>query len=186
MPIEPGDFRRLLDAATGDDRAMVLLTLNCALHLQECVNLEWSDIHGDCLIAHRRKKGKFLRIATLWSETLEALKAVKRHPSSDRIFIANTGAPITISGAGKRFRKLRTTARLEHVESDMIRDGAATAVAAANINDSLFNLLMGHRCPGVKDHYAKRNPKMVQPACDAVHAHYFPAKIEGTAAPKAE
>jgi len=32
---------------------------------------------------------------------------------------------------------------------------------------------MGHRS-GISDHYVKRNPKMVAPAAEAIHRHYFP------------
>lgn len=170
-PIERGDFAALMGKAEGDDRAMLLLMLNAALHLQEAIDLRWEDIQGNTLIAHRKKKGRFLRIAMLWPETMSALASVRRR--GDHIFNGVNGAQLTVSGAGKRFRRLRQAAGVSHVVSDQIRDGAATAVGAANVNDQIFNLLMGLRNPGVKDNYAKRNPAMVQPATDAVYAVYF-------------
>ena len=147
--------------------------LNAALHMQECVDLRWQDVQGGYLIAHRAKKGRFLRIAVLWKETLEALEQLQK--TGGHIFGSMTGLPLSISGASKRFRKIRKEAGVKHVESDQIRDGVATAVVAANVNNQIFCLLMGHRNPGVKDNYAKRNPEMVRPACDAVYAHYFGA-----------
>jgi integrase len=171
-PIEPKDFNALMKVAKGDDRAMLLLMLNAALHTQECLDLTWDNIKGNVLIAHRKKKGKFLRIATLWPETVAALAKVEK--KGEHIFYAKqNGMPLKIAGAGRRFRILRKRAKVPHVEADQIRDGAATAAAAANCNDRLINLLLGHRNPGMRDIYAKRNPELVRPACDAVYAVYF-------------
>jgi integrase len=173
-PIDPADFQKLLAKAEGDDRAMLLLTLNAALHLKETADLNWSDIRDGCLVARRKKKGKFLRLAVLWPETLAALAKVPR--KGDRIFYGQSGEPITVSGAGKRFRAIRKAAGLsDDVTSDTLRDGASTAVAEANVSDTLHSLYMGHRAPGMRDVYAARNPKMVQPACDAVYRKYFGA-----------
>ncbi len=172
-PIDPSDFRKLIDTAEGDTKAMLLLMLNAALYIKEAIDSQWSDIQGDCLLSRRKKKGVCVRVATLWPETLEALKAVKRR--GDHIFYGKHGARLTESGAGKRFRKLRTSAEVTvEVTASLMRDGALTAAAAANVTEQLCKLYAGHSC-GIDDRYVLRNPKMVAPACEAVYRHYFSA-----------
>jgi integrase len=170
QPVEREDFAKLLAKAVGDDRALLLLMLNGALYLKEAVSLKWEHVDSGNLIAHRSKKGKIVRVAPLWRETIEALAKVQRR--GEAIFYGANGLPLTVSGAGKRFRKLRKAAGVPDVEASQLRDGAATAAAAANVSSEVCNLYRGHRC-GIGDHYVKRNPLMVQPATDAVYTHYF-------------
>jgi integrase len=170
-PIKVADWKKLLQAAKGDDLAMCLLMLNCAMYAQEAVNLKWEHINADNqLIARRKKKGRMLRLAVLWPETIEALKAVQR--KGDHIFYSYAGSPLTISGAAKRFRKLRKLAGVPHVEANQLRDGAATAAAKAKISGDVHAMLMGHRI-GIKDHYALRDVEQVAPACEAIRLYYM-------------
>jgi len=172
QPVSPEDFTLLLKKAVGDDRALLLLCLNCALYLQEAMHLEWDDIRDGCLVTNRKKTGKCLRVSVLWQETLEALSKMERKGTN--IFYSYQGAPLTVSGAGKRFRALRKAAGVSiEVKANNLRDGAYTAAVAANVNEDLCRLLVGHRTAGLKDHYCKRNPQMVAPACEAIYRHYF-------------
>jgi integrase len=168
-PIDVADWAKLLAAAEGDDKAMILLMLNGAMYLQEVINLQWADIRDGCLVTHRAKTGKCVRVAVLWQETLDALAAVKRR--GPHIFYNYAASPLGIKGAEKRFRELRTEAAVE-VTSSQLRDGAYTAAVEANVTSSLCQLLVGHRS-GIADHYVKRKPKMVAPACEAIHRAYF-------------
>ena len=170
QPIELADWKQLLATAEGDDRAMILLMLNGAFYVQEVIRLKWSEIKDNCIVTHRNKEGRMIRVCVLWRETLDALKKVKK--SGEFIFYNYAGKPLGPKGADKRFRKLRDHAKIK-VTSSQLRDGAATAAAQANVNERLLNLLLGHRS-GMNDHYVKRNPKMCIPACEAVHSHYFP------------
>jgi integrase len=168
-PIEPADFTALLDKAEGDNRAMVLLMLNAAMYLQEVIRVEWDELRDGCLITHRAKNGQVVRVAVLWPETVAALAAVKRR--GDFVFIAAHGEALGISGAGKRFRALRKAAGVSATAAQL-RDGALTAAASANVNKQLCDVLAGHRS-GISDHYVKRNPKMVAPACEAIRQVYL-------------
>jgi integrase len=168
-PISPEDWVKLFNAATGDNKAMVLLMLNGAFYLQEVVRLKWSEIKDGAIITHRQKEGRCVRVCVLWQETLDALAAVAR--KGDHIFYSYQGAPLGVKGAEKRFRELRENAKVA-VTSSQLRDGAATAAAGANVNQQIQNVLLGHRS-GISDHYVKRNTAMVQPAVDAVRACYF-------------
>jgi integrase len=167
-PIEVADWNKLLSKAKGDDRAMVLMMLNCAMYAQEVIRLRWSDIRDGCLVTHREKTGKCVRVAVLWKSTLDALAEVKRR--GPYIFYNYAGEPLGIKGAEKRFRELRDAADVE-VTSSMLRDGAYTAAVEANVTSNLCQLLVGHRS-GLSDHYVKRSPRMVAPACEAVARAY--------------
>jgi integrase len=168
-PIDPADWTKLLAAAEADDKAMILLMLNGALYLQEVIRLQWDDIRDGCLVTHRAKTGKCIRIAVLWKETLTALANMKRRGNC--IFLNYAGAPLGIKGAERRFRELRDCANVA-VTSSMLRDGAYTACVEANITSQLCQLLVGHRS-GIADHYVLRKPRMVAPACEAIHVAYI-------------
>lgn len=169
-PITRKQWEKLLKEAAGDDKAMLLLMLNCALYLGEAVALRWKDIKDDVLIAHRSKTDRVVRVATLWTATRAALKSVKRQ--GEFVFVAAHGGPLGVKGAERRWRELRTKAGLKSVTSSQIRDGAATAAAEAGIEPAVINLLLGHRS-GINDHYVKRRPQMVAPACAAIERAYF-------------
>jgi integrase len=168
-PVDTADWKKLLAAADGDDKVMVLLMLNCAMYLQEVIKLRWEDIKDGCLVTHRAKTGKCVRVAVLWKETLDALSKVKRR--GPFIFYSYAAEPLGIKGAEKRFRDLRDAAKVD-VTSSQLRDGAYTAAVEANVTTNLCQLLVGHRS-GLADHYVKRRPSMVAPACDAIHRAYF-------------
>ena len=181
-PIEREDWDKLLAASDGDDRAMILLMLNGAFYLQEVISLEWGDIKSGCIVTHREKTGKCVRVCVLWKETLHALAGMKRHRNGDPLFYTYQGLPIKVCGAQRRFVELALAAGLTApnakakmkptVTASQLRDGALTAAASANVNSQICSLLAGHRS-GIADHYVKRNPKMVAPACEAVYRHYF-------------
>lgn len=168
-PIDVADWKKLQANAVNDDKAMIFLMLNCAMYLQEVIKLEWSDIRDGCLVTHRAKTGKCVRVAVLWKETLEAINGLPRRGS--HLFYNRAAAPLGIKGAEKRFRDLRDASELPHVTSSMLRDGAYTAAVEANVTSTLCRLLVGHRC-GLQDNYVKRKPGMVAPACEAIHKAY--------------
>ncbi len=171
-PISVAEWKSLLKKATGDDLVLVLLMLNCAMYIREAIRLRWDEIKADgTIVTNRKKTGKIIRVAVLWDETLDALKSVKR--KGDFIFYNYAGVPLGISGAQMRFNNLAADAECAHVTGSQLRDGAYTAAVAANVSEQLTRLLVGHRGSGLSDSYVARQPKMVKPACDAVHAHYF-------------
>lgn len=179
-PIEVADWQKLYAAAEADDRAMLLLMLNGAFYIQEVIDLEWDDIRNGCIVTNREKTGKCIRVCVLWPETLAALERVQQQ--GDKIFYTYQAAPIKVCGAQRRFRRLAIKAGLATTDANgdqqptvtasQLRDSALTAAAEANVNSQLCKLLAGHRS-GMDDHYVKRNPKMVAPACAAVFSKYM-------------
>jgi integrase len=118
--IPSDEFKSLLSHAEGQDKALILVCLNAAMYLQEAVRLRWDEVDFEkgVFISHRRKRGKIVRIAALWKETVEALKAIER--KGEYVFIAEHGKPLGIKGAEKRFRKLRAKAGVEHITSSQL------------------------------------------------------------------
>jgi integrase len=172
-PVSVGEWHKLLSAATDhEDRAMLLLMLNCGMYLAEVIALRWRDFKGGFLITHRKKTDRVVRIAGLWPQTLKAMKPLPN--SGEYLFIANHGDRLGIKGAELRWRTLRANANV-HTTSSQIRDGAATAAADVGVDEKIVNLLLGHRT-GINDHYAKRAPGQVKPACDAIYARYMTGK----------
>jgi len=39
--------------------------------------------------------------------------------------------------------------------------------------------LMGHKVPGITDHYLKRSPQLVAVPCKAIESHYFGSSSVG-------
>lgn len=123
-----------------------------------------------------------MRVCTLWKETVDALNKIKRRADDAPLLYTYQSLPIKICGAQRRFKELAIAAGLATlnekgamkptVTASQLRDGALTAAASANVNSQICSLLAGHRS-GISDHYVMRNPRMVAPACQAVHAHYF-------------
>ena len=170
-PIERAEFHKLLDAAeTAADRALLLVMLNAAMYLGEATRLEWGDIRdGKYLVTRRAKTGKVVRVAVLWQETQNALDEIAKNGNG--IFISKSGNMLTTAGANKRYKKLQRRAGVDATASQL-RDGAYSAAVAANVTTSLCQVLVGHRS-GMADHYVLRQPQMVAPACDAIHAAYL-------------
>lgn len=168
-PVETDEWQRLLAVTEGDDRAMVLLMPNGGYYVAEVIRLRWDDVKAGAIVTHRAKEGKCVRACVLWPETVEALDNVRRR--GEFIFYSYAGSPLGVKGAEKRFRVLRERADLK-VTSSQLRDGAATAMAEANVTEKLCAILLGHRS-GISDHYVKRNAKMVASACEAIYRKYF-------------
>jgi integrase len=171
-PISVENWNKLVKAAEGDNKAMVLLMLNSAMYIAEVVRLEWDDLkEGTTLVTRRKKKGEFIRVACLWPETILALKKLEK--KGPYIFRSRMGLPLSKFTAFERFRALRTKAEVsDDVTPSHLRDGAYSAAVAANVSLPLCNILAGHSS-GMSDNYVLASPEIVKPACDAVRMKYF-------------
>jgi integrase len=171
QPIEVDEFQSLLKAAEGhsDNTAMVLLMLNCALYLGELIRLKWTDFRDGCLVTRREKKGRCIRVAVLWPETVAAMNQLER--KGEFLFYNYRSEPIKICGMQRRFWNLADKA-VVCATASQLRDGAYTAAVENNINADLCKILVGHSC-GLADAYVLRNPKMVAPAVEAIRRKYL-------------
>jgi integrase len=175
-PIKVADFQRLLTAA-GDDESMtaaLLLSLNACLYAAELLDVEWDDLDLEVgtYLSDRAKTG-IIRAAALWPRTIAALKRVPCTPG--KVFKSSRGDAYHPNSFRKLFATLRKVAKVPaSIEYNSIRDGAYTAAVASGVPEQLARVMAGHKAPGLADHYIARNPRMTEPACQAVEQVYFP------------
>lgn len=172
-PIDKAVYHKLLGKADDLGRAALLLSLNAALYVSECLAVDWDEIDLDAgtYLTSRNKTG-VIRCATLWDETVEALKRLPRTPGA--VFKSMRGDRYHENSYRKVFAQLRKDAGVSSsVEFNQIRDGAYTACVVTGVPLHLCQILAGHRAAGQIDNYVARNPEVAKPACDAVHKKYF-------------
>jgi integrase len=158
---------------------MLLLGLNAALYMEDICDLQWGhlDLTAKTLMARRKKKGRCLRVATLWDETVDAIRALCHRGVSPFVFISPRGTRYNKNTKINDFKDYRVKAGVsETVTWSHLRDGAYTAaVTAPGVDEKFARLLAGHKAQGLQDKYVLRNPAMVKPAWDAVYSHYVAA-----------
>jgi len=176
QPISREHFQKLLVTGNGTWRAWLLVGLNLCLHMEEVCAMKWTDFDipkgtYSCIRNKTRRK-RIPRAATLWAETIDALKAIKQ-TENPYVFISSHGTRYNKNTRVNDFRDLRIKAGLpDAVTFDTIRDGSYTA-AVNGAAERIARVLAGHRSAGLQDNYVLRNPDIVRPACDAVHRAYF-------------
>ena len=185
-PISRDDIHALLTAATPVWRAMILVGLNSALHLEEVCALEWAHLDLTAgtyaTIRNKTKADRIPRAAVLWPETVAALLALPCR-NSPYVFVSPHGTRYNRSSRGNKFASLRERAEVaETVTYDWIKDGAYTAaINDPAVEERFARVLAGHKSPGLQDNYVLRNPTCVKPACDAVYRAYGPFPSSGNA-----
>jgi integrase len=175
-PISRDDFHKLLNAAgRGPWRAWLLVGLNLCLHIEEVCALRWADIDLErgtfACIRNKTRRQRIPRAATLWPETLEALRGVPRR--DEHVFISTHGTRFNKNTRINDFKEFRERVGVS-ATWDSLRDGAYSAACRATVDDKWARLLAGHSAPGLQDSYVLRNPDAVRPACEAVYAAYGP------------
>lgn len=175
-PMSRSDFRKLLDhpKTNAKMRALLLLALNCCMYAKEVSQLRWSEIDMNAgTMVCRRGKTKIIRAAVLWSETLDALRALPR--DGEFVLLSERGAAYNVESLRKLYADHRDrcdVAASKFTEFASMRDAAYT-VAAQKTSMQQTVILAGHRVGGLTDSYIARNPQFVADACKAVHAAYL-------------
>lgn len=155
---------------------MLLLALNAALYMEDLCDLKWEsiDLSAKTFVSRRKKRGRCLRVAVLWDETVEALRALKRRGESPYVFTSLHGTRYNKNTKINDFKDFREKVGVKDVTFSHIRDGAYTAACEApSVDDRYARLLAGHKAHGLKDKYVLRHPQIVRPATDAVYATYM-------------
>ncbi len=176
QPISKENFHKLLNAATTKWKAILLISLNCCLHLGECLELRWAELNTEkktyACIRAKTKRHNIPRCAVLWPETVDILQQLPK-TQSEYVFTSTHGTKHNRQCAGDLFASLRRKAGVaDTVKFDAIRDGAFTAACRVTDGLQLARLLGGHS-NGMADHYVLRSPEIVKPACDAVYTAYM-------------
>lgn len=175
-PISRSHFHQLYEKADYQQKALLLVMLNCMYRSTDCCELKVSDIDLERgTIVNQRKKTGQTRASVLWPETIKRLTDVIecRERESEYVFVGLKG-PYTPSGLVKVFNAVRDKAGLKgKVKSEDLRDGAYNAaVSSKGIDVDKAKIIAGHSC-GVPSRYIQANPTMVQQASEAIYQHYF-------------
>ncbi len=175
-PISVEDFHKLLDKADVKWQVILLLMLNCAFYGEDVRMLPLSAIDlKKGTMTFRREKTSMPRVAMLWKETVQAIKAyMKVRPSAKgALILSNHGAPFSYSGLERSFRTLRKRAGVK-VTLNQFRDGAFTE--ACQVDERAAKVIAGHS-NGMSDRYVMRAPSHTKAAVDAIREHYRIARL---------
>jgi integrase len=157
-------------------KAMLLVGLNFALHMDEVCDLQWKDLD---LIKNtyyaERSKTNVVRAATIWAETLNAINALPKLKSK-YVFVSKFGTRYNRNTKTNDFREYFDKLGMQHITFEAMKDSAFTAAwTKEGIEGRLTQMMAGHVTGNDNDAaYLGINPAIVRPACDAVHGHYFP------------
>lgn len=174
-PIAPAEFWGIYRAAkkAGDDTfiALMLFAINTASYASEVGAVRWDDLdlkRGEYVA--RRNKTKVPRVATLWPQTVAALKKLPQ----DRPTVFNTSRQAyTRMSIFVKWDAYRTTAK-GSATFGMIRDASFTLACRQSADQG--RLLAGHRLAGAADNYVLRQPQAVREACDLIAKEFAVAK----------
>lgn len=180
----PEQFKALLKACGNDlegvrMRAILLLALNCGLSTCEVLEVTWSEVDLESGVADgERYKGGARRAATLDKRTITALQHYKKkhdHGSKNAIgealvFATDEGESLEDKNSWlyPQWKALLMKAELpKSLEFKTIRKAVMTATAEVGQGYG-GAIILGHKLPGVSDHYTLRTPVTASMACAAV------------------
>lgn len=178
-PISRENFHTLLEAANPRWKLFLLLGLNCCMSMDEVCDLKWDDfdLAAGTYAALRGKtvRKRIPRVAMLWPEVVEKLKALPR--KGRYVFVSKHGTRFNRNTAVNRFRKFADTVGLKNVTFNQIRDGAYSAAARGTTDSRQARVLAGHAADGWEDNYVLRNPDLAAQPCQSVYNAYFGLRV---------
>ncbi len=140
------------------------------------------DIRNNTLAMYREKKST-VKVAVLWSETVESIRIFREHQGchTDFVFETKKCKKNTASRLRDEFWRYIRPKIAEHynnkellkIEFNQIRDAGFTACALAELHIEQRNYVSGHKNTGDDDAYLLRQPKLAKPACDAIYSYFF-------------
>lgn len=192
-PIDVEDFHAIFRAADKRWRAILLCMMNFAMHPKECGDIEKRhlDLRRGTLDNKRKKRGKCRRVAMVWRETAEAIRAYQelqeRNPAyarSEYLFLTTNIDPTKADqkyswgGLTQYFRETlkskaeKVAGRPLDFSLDQIRDGAQNAADDGGADPFHTMMLMGHKLPGALGSYKNRVPTKTAKSVECIHRHY--------------
>ena len=185
------ELRRIVDAADGQLKAMILLGINCGLGNADCGQLRFRNIDFvNGWLKYPRPKTGIDRRCPLWKETITALKASiddrpepKNEADRELVFITKyrgswfkdkTGA----GSLGNEFRKLLKELKLHRdgLSFYTLRHTFATE-AGASRDQVAVDCIMGHADQTMASHYREHiGDDRLQAVTDHVRSWLFPKK----------
>lgn len=174
------DLTKILSVSTAEEKAMWMVSLNCAYYTDDIASVPMSciDLQEKTIVFRRSKTGNH-RSAVLWDETIQAI--VDYHNSSKKIgrtlFVnQQTGIPYHKNTIRKKFVACLERAKMKgkYTHSNF-RDSAETACKINQAGESATDALMGHKLKGNRSDYIdpESYPQISEPASKAIHDFYF-------------
>lgn len=186
----PAEIHRLLDAASLQMKAMILLGLNAGLGPADCSCLVGSaiDLNTGWLVYPRVKTG-VARKAWLWPETIKSIEGalssrpLPKHPAhADRIFITKYGHAWQSCAISHELRKLLTRLRIGGNRSFYGMRHTFRTVADETRDQPACDAIMGHVRDDMASVYRERvSDSRLRAVCELVRAWLFaehPGKID--------
>lgn len=201
--LEPTELRTLIDAASPQLRAMLLLALNAGLGNTDCAGLHERhlDLDGGWL-DYPRVKTALPRRAKLWPETVEAIRKVLASRQSPRdeadagiVFLTRTRTRwIKFSAKGTPDDAIAKETRKLLDDTKLYRPGISfyamrhifRTEADATQDFPAVRLVMGHADSSIDDAYREGiEDRRLEAVAAHVHDWLFPPeKVEGDGKPK--
>ena len=179
--ITPAEFRAIVNAADIQWKAILYLSMNCALQNADVCEIEWRHIDLEHrLLRFPRGKTKQPRITPLASATVDALRSWRKQaPTSVPIvFVTWQGARWTTKGIGDHWDDLRI--KVEQQTSVAIpatfkslRKTTASTVQDELKNDVTVRVLLGQKSKGALRHYVNNAPGFLHDAVAVIEKAYF-------------
>ena len=164
---------RLLQAAAGEDHAMILVALRTGLRFGELVALRWEDVDlvaGRLMVRRRLYRGKFdtpksgkPREVPLSEDARTALKR-HRHLRGELVFCDADGRPFTHRVATRMLWRALKRAGLRLVGWHSLRHTFASQLAMAGAPLKAIQELLGHANIQMTMRYAHLSPEIARDA----------------------
>lgn len=177
------EFEKLLSVSNSEEKAMWLLSMNCAYYTVDIVTLPLSAIDfEDKIIVFRREKmeerGVGHRAAYLWDITIEAIKQYQSeysHEGKTLFLNLKDKVPYVRKRIATKFRKCRERAKLDGaIVHPHFRD-SVRSIGSSIQNQMSVDAVMGQKPIGNRADYIdpEEYPEISKQACMAVYDFYF-------------
>jgi integrase len=158
------EYERLIGAARGELRLLIVLARWTAMRASEILGLEWKRIDLKrrlITLESKHTKGKKHREVPLPSAAIEELKRWPRRIDTDRLFER------TISTMSPAFAKLCATLEIEDLHLHDLRHFRLTELRRAGADLFVLQQISGHRTLEMLKRYSKVSIEDMQKAVDA-------------------
>jgi integrase len=199
--LEAEQVRKLIDAADGQLKAMILLGLNCGFGNHDVASLPLPAVDLErAWIDFPRPKTGIPRRCPLWPETVEALKAAiaqRPEPRQERtaglVFINSRGSPWVVMTEKSRTDTVSVQFGDLLKAQKAHRDGLGfytlrhvfRTVADAARDPVAIDLIMGHSDPSMGGHYRERvEDSRLRAVAEHVRAWLWPKPADQPKKPK--
>jgi len=153
--LDEAAFERLLGAAEGQLKPIILVAFDTGMRLREILGLRWSPVDlklGMIKLGAEDTKTEQPRTVFLTSRVREALESQPRHIKSDAVF-TNPETEEAWDDIRKMFRRACRGAKLNGVWFHDLRRSFVTNARRRGVPESVVMKMSGHRTRAVFDRY---------------------------------